>query len=96
MSYNMSFMDNQTSIINIVDGVNNASGSMIGIFLLMIVWIATLSLAKTYDFVTRWLIANFMTLIIGVLLYFIGWVSWIALTPVIAMLVTSIIVYFYT
>ena len=96
MAYNLSFMDNQTSVLNIIDGVNTASGSMIGIFILLIVWIGILALAKDYDFIKRWIVANFLTTVIGILLYFIGWVSWIYLTPIIGMLIISILINYYT
>lgn len=95
MAYDLSFLDNVTSPVSVYDGVNTASGGIIGIFLLFLLYVGLFVMLRNEDFPKRFLTTNVVVGILAALLWFAEFIAWQALIPIIVLLVVSIFTYFF-
>ena len=93
MAYNLSFMDNSTNVLDVVVGVNTATGSIIGLLMIGILYIALLTyLNKNNGFDDSMIASSFICSIIGGLTFFMGLVAWWGVTLFLLLFIVSIIV----
>jgi hypothetical protein len=84
MTYNMSFVDNNTGFFSLIVEVNTASGGVVGVFLLIAIFIITFGLSKGYETVVAIMTSSFVTSIVGVLMFLGQLVEWyIAVIPIV-------------
>jgi len=92
MSYNLTFMDNSTGALDIMQGVNTASGGWLFGLLLFFLWMLIFIVFSDRDIKTVLLGSSFVTSIAGGMLLganLIEW--WVLIFPVIATLVGLVI-----
>jgi len=93
MSYNTSFMNNATNVLDLSIGLGSAMGNsfLIGNLLLFSFAMIFLVLSLKEDFVNVLIIDMFITTIIGILLFMIGMVGFVSpLLPFLILVITLI------
>ena len=76
MVYNDTFMNNVTNVVQLVDGLQSATGYeyLFGILILVSVFLIYLAFASTrFDWMESVVTGSFISIIVAVLLYGIGW-----------------------
>ena len=90
--YNLTFLDNATSLPGIIGGVNDNSGGVLATAILLFLWVIIFISAKSDDKKAVMLAASFITSIIAGFLFGLGWISpWVLGIPLIMLLITLII-----
>jgi len=92
MSYNLSFMDNTTSIMGIAEGVNDASGGWLFGLLLIFFYILFFMVFSDFDTKNVFLADSFIITIIAGALFGAGFINGVILGIPAALFVISIIV----
>ena len=90
--YNLSFMDNTTSIGAIAQGVNDASNGWLFGLLLLVLWVLLYMVFKDYDTKGMFVGINFITCLVGGVMYAAHLLPWWVLTIPSTMLFISIII----
>jgi len=92
MAYNLSFMDDSTNILDLTTGVNNASGGIIGLFIIGILYLGLMAyLTRNNDFDNSMIASGFICSIISGLMFFIGLIAWWGVTIFLVLFIISII-----
>ena len=91
MTYNVSFMDNTTSFLQVAQGVNAQSDGLFSIMFLCVFFLLILMVFAHFDTKSVLLADSFITTIIAVLLFGAGMLEGWFLGVVIAALVFSLI-----
>jgi len=83
MAYNISFMDNTTDMVDIVQGINTASNNMLSIFILAFVYIYVFVATMDQGTSTAMITSGISSVVVGSLLMFMALITWqILLIPV--------------
>lgn len=91
--YNLTNLaSNTTNILVTAAKINVESNFVLGNFLLFGIFIFFLMTFKQEDDVIEWIIASFLTSIIGGLMFFIGLIAWTSLVIPIMILIVSVII----
>jgi hypothetical protein len=74
----MSFLNSSNALLDIVSGVNTASGNLVGAALMILLFIGLLAgfLSKNYDFGQSLIISSFFCVIVSALLFFMDLLAW--------------------
>lgn len=90
----MSFLNSSNTLLDVVSGVNNASGNLIGIALMILLFVGLLAafLSKNYDFGQSLAITSFICTIISAILFFMDLLAWWLAVIFIVLLIIGIIV----
>ena len=92
MAYDLSFMDNSTTLLDVTVGVNTATGGVMGLFMIGILYIGLLAyLTRNNSFDNSMVGAGFICSIISGLTFFIGLVAWWGVTIFLVLFILSII-----
>lgn len=75
MSYNLTFMETSTDILQVANGVNSASNNYLGAFILLMVAVISFVVMKKYDTKASIIATSFITSIVAMYLYFAQWIS---------------------
>ena len=75
MAYNMSGLDNGTTIVDFADTINNALGGLFPLFFLFIFWLILLLGFQRYDKAVGLTAASTITSILSWLFVSIGWID---------------------
>lgn len=97
MSYNLSFMDNVTGITEIGTELNNATGQVGGLMLMVLFFLGILAMLKSrgYDTIVSLVAASFINTVIASLFMFMGWITWYyGLIPFVVFIISAITYYF--
>lgn len=96
MAYNLSLLNNKTSFPSLIDGVNDISGDKIGITLMALFFIMSFSLLKLkYDTIVAFIGSSSITLICTSILMWLGWITWYYTMIPAALLMISLVGYFF-
>jgi len=86
MSYNVTFMDSSTNLLQVMTSVNAASGNLFGFLFLSVLWIASFIIFQREDKMTAFMASNFITSVIGIMLLLLKIVTWqIIILPLLAL-----------
>jgi len=95
MAYNISFMDNTPSIVELYAGINTESGMMLSIILLLSLWVVIFISMKHFDTKVVFLSASTTTTIVSILMLGLGWINMtIVFFPLIMTMFSLIAFYF--
>ena len=87
MSYDLTFMESSRNLLTVVQGINDASGGLLGTLFIIILWIGLFMAFKKEESLTEWIISSFITSIVAILFVLIELISWqIMLIPVFMLL----------
>ena len=75
MVYNTTFMDTSNNIFEFVSGLNTSSNSQIVYWILVLVWVITFISMKNFDTKVIFFSSSFLTTIIAILFFSIGWIT---------------------
>ena len=75
MAYNITFMDTSNNIFEYTAGLNAASNSQIVYWILVLVWLITFISMKNFDTKVVFLSSSFITTLLSILFFTIGWIS---------------------
>jgi hypothetical protein len=91
---NMSYLNSSNTLIDIVTGTNNASGGIIGIGIMVLLFIGLLSafLSKNYDLGQSMIATSFICSIVAGLLFFINLLAWWIAVIFIVLLIIGVVV----
>ena len=91
MTYNLTFMDNVTSPLGLIEGVNTASNNVLGTTLILFFWLVLFISFSSFTIKDRLLASSFITSIAGGLLLGAGLIAWWVLVfPLISSLAAAI------
>jgi hypothetical protein len=98
MTYNDTFLSNQSNFLEIIRGVNEATSPsyLFGMVLLVLIFLVIFIALKSYDTKVAFLVSSFSTTIIGIVMLAAELIIFERLVYFIILLVASIIVYFVT
>jgi hypothetical protein len=90
----MGFLNSSNTLLDIVQGVNTASGNLIGVALMILLFIGLLAafLSKNYDFGQSLIITGFICTVISALLFFMNLLAWWLAVIFIVILIIGILV----
>lgn len=97
MSYNISFLDNSTSLPDVLGGFNNITGGTVAAISTYLIYISLFAIlkAKGYDTTASSMATGFVTSIIAAIFWAMGYLSWeYTIIPLIT-LVGSIVYFFF-
>jgi len=90
MTYNLTNVTNANTMLDLATGANQLSGGTLAISSLLLIFIISFLGAKTYDTEVALIISSFVTSIIAILLFIIGWIGVEILVVPLVLLVGSI------
>jgi hypothetical protein len=96
MSYNMSFLGTSNNIMELVSGVNVATGGIVGLMFLVVLYLVLIASFRSYDTDRVFMISGFITSIVASLFFFAGMVAWWVVMLFVMLLLISLLVYFFT
>ena len=96
MSYDMSFLGTSNNLFDIVIGINTATGGIIGLMFLVVLYLILLASFRSYDTDRVFMISGFITSIVASLFFFVGMIAWWVVMVFVIMLLISLLVYFFT
>lgn len=85
--------ENANNILEITREINNISGNLYVIFLLISLWIITFSVFANLDKKVSIMVASVVTSFVSILLWMASLVGMFTLTPILVLTAISIIVY---
>jgi Na+/melibiose symporter-like transporter len=90
----MSFLNSSNTLLDIMSGVNTASGNLIGVGLMSLVYIGLLVafLSKNYDFGQSMIITGFISCVVSGLLFFMNLLAWWVAVIFIVLLIVGVLV----
>lgn len=90
----MSFLNSSNTLLDVVVGVNDASGNFVAIALMILIFVGLLAafLSKNYDFGQSIVITSFICTVISALLFFMDLLAWWLAVLFIVILIIGIIV----
>lgn len=97
MSYNMSFLDNSTSLSDVLGGINNITNGTPAAIFTYLIYISMFAIlkAKGYDTTASLIATGFVTSIIAALFWASGYLSWQYTVIPLITLIGSIIFFFF-
>lgn len=91
MTYNVSFLDNATSVMGVADGVNTMSGNLYAYLILFVLCIMVfISLKIKYDFEVCIISSAFITSVVAVFMFVLEWIPVSILAIPITLLFVSV------
>jgi len=94
MAYNTTWMDNATTMADMVEGVNTMSGGVLGIVILFLVWLFVFAYTANKGTVVAMLNSTVVASFVGTMLWLGGLLTWpVLIVPVI--LAGLSLVYYY-
>lgn len=93
MTYNLTFMETSTNLLQVTIAVNNASGNLFGTLFVYIFWIGSLLvMSKGSDPLVSLIGSSFFTSVVAIMFLILGIVTWpVAIMPVSATLISTIL-----
>lgn len=77
MSYNLTFMENITNYLQVIQSVNTASGNLLGTLILFILWIGTyVVMQRDGDQIQAFIGSSVATSVLGIILLLLDVVTW--------------------
>jgi len=95
MSYNMNFLGTSNNLMELVSGVNTATGGIIGLMFLAVLYLILIASFRSYDTDRVFIISGFITSIVASLFFFAGMVAWWVVMVFIILLLISLIIHFF-
>lgn len=91
---NMNYLNSSNTLIDIVNGTNTASGGIIGIGLMILLFVGLLAafLSKNYNLGQSMIVTSFICIIVAALLFFINLLAWWIAVIFIVLLIISVVV----
>lgn len=93
--YNLSFMDTNNTFLEVFQSVNTESAGVIVSLILFSLFIIILVALKHYDSKVTFLVASFITTIVGILFMFMGMVGMNILFIFIVGMIASLLYYLF-
>jgi|AntAceMinimDraft_18_1070375.scaffolds.fasta_scaffold04253_3 hypothetical protein len=90
MTYNLTNVTDSNTLLDLATSANNLSSGTLAISSLLLIFIISFLGAKTYDTEVALIISSFVTSIISILFFIIGWIGIEVLVVPLIMLVGSI------
>jgi hypothetical protein len=93
-TYDMSFMNTSNNLQDIMIGVNTASGGIIGLGIMIVLFIGLMAafMSKNIDFGRSMIITSFICTIVAGLLFFMNFLAWWSVAIFIIALIVSVII----
>lgn len=89
--YNLTWMDESNNLADLFAGLSTTlGGNILGMVILLVVWVVTMVLTRQRDFNDSFLTSNFITLLLGVLLWFASMVEFWVLMIVLVLFLLSV------
>jgi hypothetical protein len=97
MTYNLTFMENSTNLLQITQAVNTASGGLYGALFILVIWMGTYAFfSQGQDPIVAFVGSSVLASTLGIMLLILQVVTWqILVLPMICVLL-GIIVYGFT
>ena len=90
--YNLTFMDNTTSLMGIMNGVNDATNGTFITILLLVLWALLFIVFKNYDIKSLFLGSSFLMVLIFGLFFGAGLIAaWTLTIPAVSLLIALIL-----
>jgi hypothetical protein len=86
--YNLSFMDDSHNIVDLFNGINSASNSLLAIMFLVVIWMIFVIMLYERGIVEAIFFASFVTTVCAVLLLGLGWIT----TPIFGICLTMTLI----
>lgn len=90
--YNLTNMTSANNVYDLFSSVNSLSNGFYGLFILLIVFIVSFAFMKNFDTKTAFIASSFITAVIAVGLFFLGFIAIYGLLIPILLLIASIMV----
>jgi hypothetical protein len=91
MVYNMTRLDNSTTLVDYFDVINDNLGLMFPLFILYGFWLILLIGFKNYDTRVALISSSTITSLMGVLFWWLGWISYVYIFPPVMLVFVGII-----
>ena len=92
MAYNLTYLENTTTLPELFSVLNDTTNGFLGITLLAITLFISFAVFKNYDTLDDLIISSFVSVAVGIVLYLLNAIAFIWLLTCIIMLVVTILV----
>lgn len=75
MSYNITFMETGTNLLDVIQGLNNSGAGYFGAIILLVVAMITFIAMKNFDTRAAVLSSSFITSVVGLFLFMLGFIG---------------------
>ena len=96
MSYNLTFMNSSTNLLQVMTGVNDNSGKMFFSMFIIVLWIGLFLAFRKEESLTEWVVSSFITTVFAVLLMLLNLVDWYMMLLPFLMMIGSLLLRFFT